>query len=103
MIDFDVLYDTLYSLPAGQSYQMLSQGRLKYKIIKDKDFVQGDENNIVMVILLDEDNGIASTNDIHIHDLNLEDLYEDKLVMYSHATDKEMTGRDYIKQRLEQL
>ena len=98
MIDFDALYDTLYALPAGQSYQLLSQGKLKYQIIKDKDFVQGDENNLVTIILIDNNEGIASTNDIHINDLSLEDLYEDKLVMYSHTTDKEMTGRDYLRQ-----
>lgn len=98
MIDFERLYDALYELPAGQSYQLLSQGKLKYQIIKDKDFVQGDENNLVTIILIDNNEGIASTNDIHINDLNLEDLYEDKLVMYSHTTGKEMTGRDYLRQ-----
>ena len=98
MIDFEQLYNTIYELPAGQSYQLLSHGKLKYQIIKDKDFVQGDENNLVTIILIDNNEGIASTNDIHINDLNLEDLYEDKLVMYSHTTDKEMTGRDYLKQ-----
>ena len=98
MIDFERLYDALYELPAGQSYQLLSQGKLKYQIIKDKDFVQGDENNLVTIILIDNNEEIASTNDIHINDLNLEDLYEDKLVMYSHTTDKEITGRDYLRQ-----
>ena len=101
-MDLTAFYDELYNLPAGKKAYMKSRRGQQYAFLKDSDYIQGDEYNILTIFLLSpEGRGVASTNDIHISDLDLEAVYEDTLPLISHRDEKEITGRQYSAEMIE--
>ena len=93
-MELTAVYDELYNLPAGKKAYMRSRRGQQYAFLKDSEYIQGDEGNILNIFLLSpEGRGVASTNDVHILDLDLEAVYEDTLPLLSHRDEKEITGR----------
>ena len=113
----DKLWTDLYALPAGKTMRMTSQSGLTYEFLKNEEYgdyeafkrdnpdvpeetFDSDYGNLVNVFLINEkdpEHALASSDDVHVLDLDLNKVYEDEFLMISHETEMTVTGKDFLE------
>ena len=115
--NIDKLWTDLYALPAGKTMRMTSQNGLTYEFSKNQEYgdyeafkrdnpdvpeetFDSDYGNLVNVFLINEkdpEHALASSDDVHVLDLDLNEVYEDEFLMISHETEMTVTGKDFLE------
>ena len=106
-------WDQVYDLPAGETLEFTSKNGLTYKITKDsiygdkeayremdpeltdEELSDPDFGNLVTVEVYDGDKLILSSDDVHVLDLNVKDVYEDEMKLIDND-ENEMTGKEWL-------